>query len=45
MSNASIYMLAWNLMGYGLYATGRKEFGVGAFVIGFVSMVLEKVWP
>jgi len=43
MSNANIYMLAWSLMGYWLVSTGRPSFGYGAFVVGFVAVVIEKV--
>lgn len=45
MSNANIYLLAWSLMGYGLYATGRTSHAHGAYVIGFVMFIIEKVWP
>lgn len=44
MSNANIYMLAWSLMGYGLYATGRPAHGAGAYVVGFAMFFLEKFW-
>lgn len=44
MSEPSIHMLAWTLMGFGLLAFGKIAMGVTAYVVAFVSFIAFKVF-
>lgn len=37
MSEASIALLAWSLMGYGCAAAGKQAHATGAYLIGLVT--------